>query len=207
MSEKKNRPRKAKIDPETEELTVLDESAEDIDVKVEKKSILDEYGMTDEQVEERLRLMEEEEAEEDARRLEIAKRAPLLTKVFLKGKDYREPELVKLKDGSFFKVLLKPVSDEDIYRAFDEVGIEEIPGPGKALDVPQIKFARLATRLAAIAIDMSVTKGITEQELIDSLAYGEATRIGTRIMTRLFTRVAIESDRSPDMAAESGSFH
>lgn len=200
-------PRSAKIDPDTGELTILDKSVEDITEPVEKKSILDTYGMTDEQVDERMAELAKEEEEEEKRRAEVAKRAPLLTKVFLKGKDYREAELVKLKDGSYFKVLLKPVSDEDIYRAFDEVGIKEIPGPNKKLDVPQIKFARLAARLAVIAIDMSITGGITEQEMIDQLAYGEATRIGTKIMTRLFTREAIESDRSPDLGAEAGSFH
>lgn len=206
MSEKKI-PRSAKIDPDTGELTIIDEGAEVAPETVEKKSILDEYGMSDEEVNKRMAELDAEEEAEEARRAEVAKRAPLLTKVFLKGKSYREAVLVKLKDGSYFKVLLKPISDEDIFRAFDEVGIEDIPGPNKKLDVPPIKFARLATRLAAIAIDTSITGGLTEQEVIDQLAYGETTRIGTKIMTRLFTREAVESDRSPDLGAEAGSFH
>ena len=149
--------------------------------------------------------MDKEREIEEEKRAKIAKRAPLLTKVFVEGKDYREPDIVKLKDGSYFKILLKPVGDEDIFRAFDEVGIEEIPTPSTPTNISQIKFARLAARLALIAIDTSNT-GLTEEQIVENLAYGEATRIGSKILARLFTMEAIESDRSPDMGAEAGLF-
>lgn len=168
-----------------------------------RNEILEEFGMTDDEVSKRLEEMEKEQEAERERRIEIAKRAPMLTKAFLKGKDYRTEDIVKLKDGSFFKVILRPLGDGDLYKAFDDVGVENIPSPGRRVEIPQIKFARLADKLALLSIESD----LTDKELTEILEYGETTRIGTDIMSKLFKRESVESGVSKDMDVQAGFLH
>jgi len=162
------------------------------------KDLIEQYGMTEEEIENAEKAIDAQNKVEEEKRKEIAKNAKKLTRRFIEGKDYREEELVRLKDGSYYKVDMKPLSDEEIYEAFDAVGIETIPAPGTKVNIPQIKFARLATRLAIMSID---TGGmITTDELKANLDYGETTRIGTKILTNLFKA------RPMNMEEEAGTF-
>lgn len=161
--------------------------------------ILEQYGMSDEEVEAKEAEFDKAQELDRKRREEAIKKSPLISKLFVDGKEYRKFDSIKMRDGKYLKVALRPLGDSDIYKAFDDVGIKEIPSSTRSVDIPPIKFARLATQLAIEAIDSD----LTERELVESVEFGELTRIGTDIMGRLFKKEYMEGgkDRDIDMAA------
>jgi len=167
-----------------------------------KKDLLDEYGMTPEQVAEAEAKIDTDIILEEQRRIEVAKRAPLLTKKFVEGKSYREQEIVKTKDNDYLKVFVIPLTEDDIYESFDNIGVEELPSASKGIKLSQIKYARLAVELAEKAIVLP--KDVTMDQIKNVVAYGELTRIGSNILAKMFNRETVETEKPTEASATAG---
>lgn len=169
----------------------------------EKKGIVEEFGMTEEELIEVEKKYDEEQEIEEKRREEMKEKAPSLTKLFLAGKKFRTQEAVKMKDGSYYKLTLKPLNDDEIYEAMDEVGIEKVPNLRRRdVRVSEIKMFRWAISLAKQAVELP--SGVSWEDLKEAIAYGELTRLGTDILLKLFSREAVETDKADNMDATAG---
>lgn len=167
-----------------------------------KVDILDQYGMTEDEVKAAEEKIDSDVILEEQKRMEIAKKAPILTKKFIEGKDYREKDIVLLKTGEYVNVFVTPLSEDDIYESFDAIGVDELPSAARGVNLSQIKYARLAVELAMKAIKLP--KGVTQEQFKQSVAYGELTRIGSNILAKMFNRETVESETETEAEETAG---
>lgn len=100
-------------------------------------------------------------------------KAPLLTAEILQGIDYSEEAVVKLKDGSYGKVVIRPISEEEGIGIFAKIDRESLVKESEDLALEDYEFFWTI---------VSISTGLPADLIKKSFAIGESAMLGARIL-------------------------
>jgi len=101
--------------------------------------------------------------------------APLITAQLLKGIDYEEPIVVRLKNGEYYKMMIKPLSEAQLLAVFEEIGSERMEKLGTG-DTLSIADYNLFWNIVAIST------GLEKEDIKKGFAMGESSFAAQRIL-------------------------